>query len=548
VEFPIKEARTLQRYAVDGKEILLLSAKNRLAAIDLTAGAKLWQADIKHDETRAGFSRSGFVHRYLRQDGADAILSYVEAGNFSRTSPGSWVFAMRIDLLTGELKYKTLTGLPKAGMSDIGRAAGRFVGALSSDIKKSFGYENVGFDYETMDHDGKLIFVFRNKVAMANPVTNEEPGEGLCAIDPVSGQVVYQDYFELLHNSSWKAAAVQVTPPAPIVENGVMYLPGNGRVVAFDLSAGKRLWTVEKELNKGYPTEIEFIEGTVYLKLGKDPVTARLEKGKVKVDSPWEHEPHGFAAIDAGTGKLLWKHDLKYDPGILLPQYSLKNYYNPATRQLYFADEENLYALGLRPDGGKIDWKLDLDKAKLGELPKKKIYAVNRISLGMKQRSFSTTQSIGGGMAIQSTHTVGGVQEEQLQKFIDDVEDAEMMEKFEDFFTIWGVTARRCLRIMFDTENILVIGSDGIGLVDAAKGTTKWVSEWDYDYEDIQYVPRILNGKLVYCLDRKMVALDLSTGKEVWKAKEVKDPKFFPAPDEAFLFSIDKDIIKGYRL
>jgi outer membrane protein assembly factor BamB len=559
VAFPIKEVRTLQRYAVEGKEILLISAKNRIAAIDMNGGSKLWQTDIHSDENRAGFSRSGFVHRYLRQDGTDAILSYVEAGNYSRTSPGSWVFALRINLLTGAVTYKTLTGIAKAAISDIGRAAGKVAGSLvdavrgsgaGEGITRTFGYEKVGFEYETLDHNGKLVYVFRNKVALVNPVTNEEPGEGLCALDPVSGKVAYQEYFALLFNDSWSKSAQFITEhaPAPLVENGIMYLAGNGRVIAFDLNAGKRLWTVEKELNKGYPTDIAVIDGAVYVKLGKDPVAASLEKDQVKVNSPWEQEPHGFAAIEAGSGKFLWKHDLKNDPGILLPRFSIRNYYNAATKQLYFADEEYLYALGLRPDGGKIDWKLDLDKAKLGEMEKKKIFSINQTFLGTVPRTTSTTHGLGGGATLTTSQTTGGLSDEGARKFIEDAEGAEAMTTYTSWGNIWGVTAKRCLRILFDKENILVIGSDGIGMVDAAKGTAKWVAEWDYDQQAVQYIPKVMNGKLVYCVDRNMVALDLATGKKLWETKEAKAPKFFAAPDQTFLFSIDKDIIKGYQL
>ena len=553
VPYAVGDVRTMQHYTVAGKDILLISAKNRVVGIDLTAGAKLW-------ESKPGDPQfEGFIHRYLRTDGSDAIVSYVKAGTFSTSSGGTWVHALRLDLLTGAVKYKTLTGIAKTAISDIGRAAGKLAGSIvnalrsgrpGNSITKSFGYENVGFEYETLDYAGKLVFLFRNKVAMANPLTNEEPGEGFCAIDPTSGAVAYQEYFALMYNTSWSAAGqgVAAYTPAPLMKDGIAYLCGSGRIVAFDMNAGKKLWTVEKELNEGYPTDIALIDGTVYVKFGKDPVAATLDKRNVDVDSPWEHDPHGFAAIDATTGKFLWKFDRDDDPGILLPQFSINNYYNAKIRQIYFADEEKLYALGLKPDGGKLVWILDFEKSKFGEMATKKIFAVNETWLGTVPRTTTSTHGLGGGATLTTSSTSGGMSEEGAKTFIEDAEGAEAVTTYTSWGNIWGVTAKRCLRILFDAERILVIGPDRIGMVDAAKGMTSWTREWDYNPAAVQYIPRVVNGKLVYAVDEELTCLDISTGKVVWKAEVTKTAKFFLAPDQSFLYSIDAEMIAGYKL
>jgi hypothetical protein len=102
--------------------------------------------------------------------------------------------------------------------------------------------------------------------------------------------------------------------------------------------------------------------------------------------------------------------------------------------------------------------------------------------------------------------------------------------------------------VLFDSKHLLIYGTDGIGLIDVAAGKPAWVTEWDYDYEAVQYIPRVLNGKVVYCVDRMMTSLDLKTGKQDWQAKEAKKPRFFVSPDERFIFSIDDEVIKGYEL
>jgi outer membrane protein assembly factor BamB len=385
---------------------------------------------------------------------------------------------------------------------------------------------------------------------MANPDTKEEPGEGFVAVNPATGAIIYKDYFELMYNTSWSAAGNGVVPftPEPVYVDNVAYCSGNGRVIAFDLNTGKRLWTVQKELKEGYPTDIAVIDGVVYVKFGKDMVTPTLKENKLKVESPWEMDPHGFAAIDAASGKFLWKKDLEEDPGRFLPQFTIMNYYNPAMKQLYFSNEEKIFALALRRDGGGYDWELGLDKAKIGEMPVKKVYAINESWIGSVRRSTTTTYNYGGGFSYSYTTTSGGMNAEKEASFLEDAAGSELSTTYTSWGNIWGVTAKRCLRVLFDSKHLLIYGTDGIGLIDVAAGKPAWVTEWDYDYEAVQYIPRVLNGKVVYCVDRMMTSLDLKTGKQDWQAKEAKKPRFFVSPDERFIFSIDDEVIKGYEL
>jgi hypothetical protein len=553
VPYSIDDMRTYRLYAVGDQDILLIGAKDRMAAVDLRAAKLLWQTakdDLQFD---------GYAHRYIKQEGEDAIITYNSTKLTGTVGTGTALYLISVNLLTGKLNWRVHSAHWEGAITGLARTMGKLAGALASfvgpksggrQISASFGYDNIGFDYDVKEVGGNLLVMNFNKVTMINPETGKSGGEGFCMVEPATGRVVYRSYFEMKNNSSWGAAGQGVVAhtPEPLFIDNAVYVCGNARVMAFDVNEGKRLWVVEKELKDGYPTDIVVIDGVVYVKFGKDPVKPGLEKNSIRLDSPWEKDPHGFAAIDVATGKLLWRVETKKDPGLMLPQFSIANYYHPVTKQLYFADEENLYALQLRRDGGKYDWTLNLDKNKIGDIPPKKMYAINETWLGSVPRTTTTTHNLGGGWTATTTSTSGGVTDEGARSFIEDAFDADVTSTYTSWGNIWGVTAKRCLRVLFDEKQILVFGMDGIGLIDIATGKPKWTQEWDYDYEAVQYIPRVHNGKVLYCVDRKMTCIDLASGKQLWQTKEAKKPRFFASPDQTFIFSIEEDVIKGYAL
>jgi outer membrane protein assembly factor BamB len=546
--FPIGDMRSYTIYKIGGKDILIIGADDRMAAVDLAGGVMLWQTPAKDKQFE------GYAHRFIKQDGSSIIFTYNNGEKGATT-----LFVMSMDGLSGKINYKVpvamwdgqITGLART----MGKLAGGLVSALRSDdagekITTSFGYENIGFEYDVSEYQGNLLITILNKVNMLNPETRKEPGEGFVLLKPQSGEIVYRSYHEIKKNSSWGAAGQGVVEftPRPLFEGNVAYTSGNGRVLAIDLSTGAKLWQVEKELKDGYPVDIALIEGVVYVKFGKNPVTPGLEKDNVKVNSPWEKDPFGFAAIDASAGTLLWRVETKMDPGVLLPQFSINTYYNAATKQLYFSDEKKIYALRLSRDGGKYDWELDLDKNRVGTMPYNKAFAVNETWLGTKPRTTTTTTSLGGGWAMTTTRTSGGLDEEASSKFIEDAAGADAATTYTSWGNIWGVTAKRCLRVLYGQTRILVFGRDGMSLIDASKGTPLWVAKWDYSHDAVQYIPKVIGNSVVYCVDRKLTCIDLNTGAQRWQTKEAKKPRFFTSPDQRFLFSIDDDVVSGYSL
>jgi outer membrane protein assembly factor BamB len=253
-------------------------------------------------------------------------------------------------------------------------------------------------------------------------------------------------------------------------------------------------------------------------------------------------------AIDAQTGNVYWKKELEDDPAVILPQYSILDYSDGAAKKLYYADKENIYALSLGKDGGKVVWTFNFDKNKVGEYDPEESYAINETLLGNKRTTSSTTVDIGGGYSMTTTTTSGGVSQQTAVKFIQESDDADMTTTYSSWGRIWGVSARKCLKVLYGGPLFLVIGEDGIALVDAASGTAKWTKEWDYDKDDITYLPKIIGDKLLYCLDEKLVLVNLQDGKEIWNSEEPKGAKLFLSPTEEFLFSIEAAKVAGYSI
>ena len=225
----------------------------------------------------------------------------------------------------------------------------------------------------------------------------------------------------------------------------------------------------------------------------------------------------------------------------------MQNNYDSTSKRLYFADEENIYALQMRADGGKYDYTFNLGKNGLGEMAFKKTYAIQEWPIG----AVHTSVSVSGGYGYTTTTTtttteIGG---QEYDRFISEQEEADATCQYKGWgSTIWGATAKKTLRAVYVGTHIFAIGQEAIALINAADGNVIWKHKWDYDPKSIQYVPKILNDKIVYCLDRQMTCVDLNNGETLWQNKEAKRPIFFNAPNEKFLYVIDEEEIRGYEL
>jgi hypothetical protein len=535
--------RTFDILKIGDKDIFFAGLSDAMFAIDLIEGKVLWQTAEKDKNFE------GYAHRYLKVDGTNVILAYTRGSGYS--DDGTNVHIMCIDALSGKVIYRTPAIFNcQLYIPNWTRSLSKFVMSTLAGQKNMFGYENIGFNYTMAEFEGNLVFGLISANLLRNPDTKEEPGDGVVIVDPKTGQILFKDYVRVSDYSSTPPKAPEMKPL--IVENK-MFLLGDENIAAYDLSAKKRLWYSEKLL-KGIPREAVLVDNVLYIKFGERKFNIGLEPPKglfgtlgMTVNDKYDVDPYGFAAYDVASGKQLWRIETKVDPSFLTPNFSLTNNYDAAAKRLYFADEENIYALQMRADGGKYDYTINLDKNGLGEMPFKKTYAIQEWPIGRKSTT-SSSYSIGSTTYTTTTTSteIGGA---DYDKFISDKEEADAACQYQGWgSTIWGATAKKTLRAVYAGANIFAIGSEAYALINAADGKIIWKQAWDYDAKNIQYVPRILEDKLVYCLDRQLTCVDFAKGEILWQQKEAKRPLFFNAPNEKYLYVIDEEEIHGYEL
>ncbi len=558
-EFPLDDIRSLKTYTVGGKSILLVSMADQLASIDLSAGTLLWRTKEEDPEFE------GYVHRWLKSDGNNILLSYVR-GRTSGDKSGSYIYLMGIDGITGKVKFKKNTILSKAHIPDFVRAIGKGISAIATGLMSvagagnaadqfanqtndMLGYNKIGFTYETFEYGDNIIFFSGgtkgagSEAEMWNTTTREEPGQGFASVNYKTGKLNYQTNFPI--TAGLNAQEIDMLPNLLHVDN-IVYKAGNERVIKFNLDTGKKLWEVKIE--DKVISETTPINGVLYLRIGIQSFNVSLKKDEIKVKEKIEEDPFGFIAIDDATGKILWEVETKTDPVLLTPKFNIPNYYNTKTEQLYFADLENLYALKMGKNGGKYAWKINFDDAGIGEFDFEETFAIIEKWIGSVPRSTSTTSYIGGGWSMTTTSTTGGYNSKSVAEFLDDASDASLTSTYTSWGNIWGVSAKKCLRILYGENRTVIFGPEKIALLNSKDGKIIWAKEWDYDNEEVSYVPKILNNKIVYCLDEELVVIDITSGKEIYRTEIEEKSKFFVAPNEKNIFNLYDEEIAGYPL
>lgn len=378
---------------------------------------------------------------------------------------------------------------------------------------------------------------------MMNPENRESPGEGFAAINIKTGELKYRTLFEIADGLNQQ----EIEQLADLyIDGDDAYVAGEEKLIKFDLSSGKKLWEVGEE--SGNVTEFFLQDGVLHTKFGKQIYSVGLKENDVEVKETFDMDPYGFQAFDAADGKSLWKVSIETDPTLFTPQFSMENYFNAANNNLYFADEQNVYALKIGKNGGTYSWKFNYEQNSLGEMDIEDSYAIKERWVGSKVRTHSTSTYLGGGWVSTTTWQTGGIDEEATSNFLEDAAGSELTTTYESWGNIWGVSANRCLRVLYGTDVLLIIGPEGISMVDADNGSSNWISKWDYSQDDVQYIPKIIGGNLIYCLDENLTLLNMTDGSKIWEAEESDKSKFFTSPKEKYFFSINDEIIKGYSL
>jgi len=524
VNVPYNDIRTMQSYVVDGKDILLVSLKDKMMAVDIVNGTIAWQTKDGDPDLE------GFAHRYISQDGEHALLTYNRPRK-SGDESGTLLYLMKMNLLTGAVEYKTPVALGKEVVShdgggllgSIGKAylAMATLGLSTIGGGADFGYSNIGFDYDVTEENGKLIVAIVTSAEMLNPDTRKEGGEGFCAVDEKTGSVVYKSYFPILDGSDKFTCA-------SYVDKDIVYLTGKERLIAFDVEAGKKLWSIEKELDDAQVFDMATIDGILYAKCGRKTYSAvfligdqsfsahlnnQATEDKLDVNEDSKIKPYCFIAIDPLSGKILWRTEAENDPALaegdfglsnshasfsfhemklamagyggdrskVVKPFDFKTYYNPDSKELYFSDLEKVYALKLGSNGGKIDWEFSLKKNDVGSIEFEKAFAYNKRGQKMTQP----------------------------------------------------------LRLEYSGGRMVVYGPEGIAAIDPASGKAIWKHEWSFDWKKVRYFPQLVDNKLVYCVDSKLTRIDLTSGVVDWQVKLDKGTGLHASPDNAYIITLN---------
>jgi hypothetical protein len=362
---------------------------------------------------------------------------------------------------------------------------------------------------------------------------------------------LFADYLELSDAVSDQRSGANINVKDPILEGDKLVLIGNRSCGVWDLSSMKRLWLGEK-LYENSPKDVAVIDDVLYLKSGYRFMNVELTTKEaalfanygLKVEEVWDEKPYTIAAYDLLTGKRLWIVETKEDPGFETHFSPMKNAYHPPTKRLYCSGETGIFPLQLRRDGGKYDWTYDLTANGLGKMPLEESFAIKEFPIGEWHSSYSVSDN-----ALWRTDQaqLGGV---DYADFQEEANDAYDHLTFSSAGTVWGVTATKCLRFVPFKKDFLVFANKGIALVSGANGTTMWKSPWEYDRENLQLLPSVAGDKLIYCLNRKLTSISLSSGSRRFQAEESKRPHFMFSPDGKHIVTIDDDgeLIKGYEL
>ncbi|MBZ0199177.1 MAG: PQQ-binding-like beta-propeller repeat protein [Ignavibacteriaceae bacterium] len=562
-EFSVDDLRTLHTCKAGDKDLLIISMEDKIASIDLAGGKVLWVT--KEDDP----DFDGYAHRYLATDGNNIILTYVKATVFS-ADYGTYLYLMSIDGITGKVNYKIpaiawkgalanfqrniakgITGLVSAlaNVATVG-AASDATSNVTEVINNLMGYDNIGFEYQSFKY-GKDNYIFyiggsnSNSTSQPfwNPATREEPGEGFVSINYKTGKVNYQSYFPIAEDLN--NLEIANLPPLSIDKN-LAYAAGEERVVKFNLDTGEKFW--ELSVPDKFIRETTVIDDILYLKYGLQIFDVYLKEDEVEVKKNKDEDPYGFVAVDDATGKILWEKETTTDPVLLTPKFSINNYYSPESKLLFFADLENLYALKMGRDGGNYAWQINFDDAGIGEFDYEETYAIIEKLIGSVPRTSSTSTYIGGGWSWKTTRTTGGYSADAVSKFFDDASGADLFSTYESWGNYWGVSAKKCLRVLFGSDKIVVFGPEKIGLINSADGKIDWTKEWDFDNREVHYVPQVINSSIVYAMDGKLTLIDLLTGEEAYTTKISDKSKFFESPSKSNIFTLDDEEIAGYPL
>lgn len=533
----VDDFRTYSVMDYNDKSYLFAGLEGQLSAYDLTTGNHLWSTKEEDDNF------IGYPHRYLKIVDGQLIMSYVYGEN--PPNGGTWIRATAVDINTGNLIYNTdPLLLSEFYINSFTRA----VSSLSSDPFGFSKWDNIGFWYNAELVDDKVIFSVSSKSTMLEPQSRKDGGDGIVIIDAKTGNVDLADYNEL--NDYGTASQRGVNRLEPIKIGNYYLVPGNIRTALYDISKGEKLW-LSDEYEERYIVDAMIESGVIFMKYGFIDFEIKLSPpgligwfgASIEVKENDEEDPYGIMAIDQSSSKILWDKELETDPAFATPSFSLKKYYSDKNKTILFSDEENLYSLG---STGEYNWKKNYNDIGIGSIEYDNIYSVSEEFLAHEHETKTTYE--GYSYDIEVTNTYNSISPEGIKDFMSQMGKSDASLVYKSGRNYWGANAKKTLGLFVSDSDILIMSSEGMVRMNRLSGETVWKHDWDYDADEVAMTPIFLGDKIVYSFSEKLELIDFGTGKLLWSNEEDSESKFIISPSGSFIFSIDEEYIKGYRV
>ncbi|MEW5799594.1 MAG: PQQ-binding-like beta-propeller repeat protein, partial [Bacteroidota bacterium] len=301
----------------------------------------------------------------------------------------------------------------------------------------------------------------------------------------------------------------------------MVILPGNKNLVALDAETGALRWMlIEQDLNGSYVLDASMIDTILYIRTGGSRIeySYDVKKEKLQKKKVWEEDEYTLLAVDTSNGKVLWKKVFEFDPSMLFPSYSI-THYNVGDTSLLFASEKFLYSLSLQQNA--LRWSFEFADSGIGSYSYDELFRQSSYWEGESMMARDSLRYYSDSNFTYQSKQIAG------QKYHT------------------GIS--RVLQVNYDPSlnSLIVVGEDGVASVNSLTGKRLWYYEWDYSDNSIQYRPMFIKNNLFYCINKRAVLLNLTTGNVVWQTELDKEAGIFIMPDCSSVIFIYKDEIAG---
>ncbi len=336
----ISQAQTVWQANLSGKiafyqttdfGILLAGTNNSLFAIDGQTGQKIWRRDHRGlDETSI-----------TPVPGTDLILMSLDEGKRSRLEA--------IDLLTGDSIWRSEKIKGDVLQLAVEPAKDLIAVVIVKNSRGEFGEElrrrpqihvlRLSDGEELWDrdfvNDVELMpsrFDLEKSEKIAFTLDNYRPPlildgrlfifyEGVTSYDAATGKSREREKFGINEDG------LALTDADPVFDDENLYISGRGKVRAASRKTGNVVWKAD---DLGVTPEMAVVGDVLYVRTGGQ--FTRIKDGEIK-----KHGPFGVSAIDAKTGKRLWRYK-GADKGLTNFVFADKN-------TILIADEDDLISL-----------------------------------------------------------------------------------------------------------------------------------------------------------------------------------------------------------